>query len=221
MLMKELRAEVLAAAKQMVVDHIAHGAQGNISAMDPTSGLIAITPSALPYNQMQLEDIVVIDRDGKIVEGRWKPTSETPMHTIFYRERVGVNAVVHSHAPYASAFAITSQPIPIVLIESALSLGSSVPVAPYRRSGSEELAITVLEAIGDGCSVLLAQHGLLTIGATLEQAYESTLAAESTARIVIMARSMNLEPTVIDPSEAAFMREMYLRKYKPEAIASA
>jgi L-ribulose-5-phosphate 4-epimerase len=219
MLLEELRTVVLATARQMVIDHVAHGSQGNISALDPSSGLIAITPTAILYDQMEVEDVAVIDPYGKLVEGRWKPTSEVPMHTIFYRERVGVNAVVHSHAPYASVFAITSQPIPIVLIESALSLGSPVPVAPYCRPGTEELARIVLETIGDGCGVILAQHGLLTTGVTLAQAYESTLAAESTARLVIMARSMHLEPTVIDPAEAALMREMYLHKYRREAVS--
>jgi ribulose-5-phosphate 4-epimerase/fuculose-1-phosphate aldolase len=218
MLLEELRTEVWSAARQMVADHLAHGAQGNISALDEGSGMIAITPTAIPYDQMQVGDIAVIDSYGKLVDGRWRPTSETPMHTIFYREAAGVKAVVHSHAPYASVFAITSQPIPIVLIEAALSLGAPVPVAPYRRPGTDELARIVLDTIGDGNAVLLAQHGLLTTGATLAQAYESTLAAEMTARLVIMARSMNLEPGAIEPAEAAFMRQMYLRKYRPEAV---
>jgi ribulose-5-phosphate 4-epimerase/fuculose-1-phosphate aldolase len=220
MFFEALRTEVWMAARQMVADHIAHGAQGNISALDESSGLIAITPTAIPYDQMQVEDIAVIDPSGKLVDGRWKPTSETPMHTIFYRETGSVRAVVHSHAPYASVFAITSQPIPIVLIEAALSLGTPVPVAPYRRPGTEALARVVLDTIGEGNAVLLAQHGLLTTGATQAQAYESTLAAEMTARLVIMARSMQLAPNPIDPAEAALMREMYLRKYRPEAVLS-
>lgn len=215
MLLEELRAEVLATAKRMVSDGVAHGAQGNISALDRTSGLVAITPTAIPYDQMNVEDIPVVDVYGKVVEGRWKPTSETPMHTIFYRERSDVGAVVHSHAPYASTFAIIHEPLPVVLIESATALGGRVPVAPYCKPGSEELAQMVLKTIGDGCAVLLAQHGLLSIGPSLALAYDANLAAETTARLVIMARSMGAKPVEIDLAEARQMHEFYVNKYHP------
>lgn len=214
MLLEELRVQVLAAARRMVADGLAHGAQGNISALDRDTGLIAVTPSAMEYSRMRVEDIVVIDKYGKVVDGLWKPTSETPMHTIFYRERPDVGAVVHSHAPYATTFAIVHVPLPVVLIEAATCLGGPVPVAPYRRPGTEEVARIALETIGTGVSVLLAQHGLLTVGAHLHQAYDATIAAEMTARMVMMARSMHAEPVSLDPQEVAVMRDVYLRLYR-------
>lgn len=213
MLLEELRAQVLITARRMVADGLAHGAQGNLSALDRDTGLIAVTPSAMDYGQMQVEDIVIIDQQGKVVDGRWKPTSETPMHTIFYRERADVGAVVHSHAPYATTFAIIHAPLPVVLIEAATCLGGPVPVAPYRRPGTEAVAQIALETMGAGVAVLLAQHGLLTVGATLSQAYDATIAAEMTARMVMMARSMRAEPVDLDPEEVACMREVYLRLY--------
>jgi L-ribulose-5-phosphate 4-epimerase len=211
MQLEALRAEVLATARQMVIDGLAHGAQGNISALDGESGLIAVTPSALPYAGMQVEDIVIIDRLGRVVEGRWKPTSETPMHTIFYRERPDVAAVVHTHAPYASTFAIAHEPIPIVLAEAASCLGAALPVAPYCRPGTDRLARTVLETMAGGAGALLANHGLITVGASLRQAYAATIAAEQTARQVIMARSMGVRPVVLPAEEVTTLREMYLR----------
>jgi L-ribulose-5-phosphate 4-epimerase len=217
MLLKDLRAEVLATARQMVADGLAHGAQGNISALDSEAGLIAITPSAIEYDKMKVEDVVVVDKHGKIVEGHWKPTSETPMHTIFYRQRSDVGAVVHTHAPYATTFAIIGEPIPMVLSEAALCLGGPVPVAPYRRPATEDLARIVLETMGEGVSALLAQHGLITVGANLRRAYASTIAAEMTARLVIMARSMNAEPVHLDPDEVADLHEIYLRHYHATA----
>jgi ribulose-5-phosphate 4-epimerase/fuculose-1-phosphate aldolase len=218
MLLQELRARVLATARRMVVDGLAYGAQGNISALDSETGLIAVTPSAIEYDKMKVEDVVVVDKHGKVMEGQWRPTSETPMHTIFYRERSDVGAVVHTHAPCATTFAIIGEPVPMVLAEAALCLGRPVPVAPYRRPGTEDLARVVLETMGGGVGVLLAHHGLITVGASLEQAYASTVAAEMSARLVIMARSMNAEPVRLDLDEVADLRGMYLRHYHATSV---
>nr|HID12402.1 class II aldolase/adducin family protein [Anaerolineae bacterium] len=213
MLLRELRVEVLATARRMVADGLAYGAQGNISALDPETGLIAITPSAIEYHRMKAEDVVVVDKYGKVVDGQWKPTSETPMHTIFYRERSDVGAVVHTHAPYATTFAVIGEPVPMVLVEAALCLGKPVPVAPYRRPATEDLAQIALETMGEGVGVLLAQHGLITVGANLERAYAATIAAEMSARLAIMARSINVEPVELDLDEVADLHEIYLRHY--------
>lgn len=221
MRLEALRVEVLATAHRMVTDGLAHGAQGNISALDPDSGLVAVTPSALEYAGMQVEDIVVVDEYGRVVEGRWKPTSETAMHTIFYRERPDVAAVVHTHAPYATTFAIAHEPIPMVLAEAALCLGGTVPVAPYCRPGTEELARTILQIMGAGVSALLANHGLITVGTNLKQAYSAAIAAEQMARQVIMARSMGIPPVVLPDEEVAALRELYLRHYKVTPVGKA
>jgi L-ribulose-5-phosphate 4-epimerase len=217
MSIEELCSEVYAIAMRLVPDGLAHGAQGNISACDRESGLVAVTPSAIPYNVMKPEDIVVTDMFGKVVKGKWMPTTEIRMHTIFYRERTDVNAVVHTHAPYASVFCISHEQIPPVLTEAAACLTGPVPVAPYRTPGSKELAQIVFDTISSGVAVLLAQHGLLTVGANLTQAYESTLAAENTARLVIWARSMGLKVITLDVDVQAQMRDSYINYYHPVA----
>ncbi len=217
MLLPELRANVLTTARKMVADGLAYGAQGNVSARDPDSGLIGVTPSAIQYDQMTAEDVVIINTHGQIVEGRWKPTSETPLHTIFYRERSDVGAVVHTHAPYATTFAIVGEPIPMVLAEAALCIGGPVPVAPYRRPSTQELAQVMLETVGQGVSALLAHHGLITVGPNLELAYAATIAAEISARLVIMARSINAHPIELDADEVTALRQMYLHYYHAQA----
>jgi L-ribulose-5-phosphate 4-epimerase len=217
MTIENLCSEVFEIAKQLVPDGLAHGAQGNISACDRASGLVAVTPSAIPYRVMKLDDIVVTDLFGKVVKGKWTPTTEIKMHTIFYRERKEVNAVVHTHAPYASVFCITHEQIPPVLTEAASCLTGPVPVAPYRAPGSAELAQIVLDTIGSGVAVLLAQHGLLTVGASLAEAYDSTLAAENTARLVIWARSMGSKVITLDPEIQAQVRQSYTTYYHPVA----
>lgn len=218
MLLEELRAQVLETARRMVADGVAHGAQGNVSALDRSADLLAITPSAIPYDQMDVQDVVVVDRDGKVAEGSWKPTSEMPLHLAFYRARPDVGAVVHSHAPYATTFALIDAPLPAVLIESAICIGGAVPVAPYCRPGTDQVGTVAVDVMGDGAAVLLAHHGLVAVGANLEQAYDTTLAVETTARLVIMARSMNAEPVSIDPQEVSAMREAYLRHYRRTAV---
>ena len=215
MLIPEYRQEVLEKAQQMVIDGLAYGAGGNISAQDPETGLIAITPSAIEYARMNAEDIVIIDAGGEVIEGKWKPTSETPMHTIFYRERQDVHAVVHTHAPYASVFAIIDEPIPMVVTEAALCVGGPVQVAPYTRPGTDDLARVVLETMGDGVSVLLGQHGMITVGHNLGEAYAATIATEVSARLTIFARSMGATPLALDLDEVAELRGLYLKHYHP------
>ncbi len=214
MLLKELREQVLEIGMRMLEDGVAHGAQGNVSAFDPESGLVAITPSALPYNVLKPEDICVVDLDRKIVESKWRPTSEIALHMIFYKNRPGVNAVVHSHAPYCTVFSVTNESVPMILNEAAMNLNGPIPVARYGRPGSEEVAEITFEAMQpDNVAGIMAHHGLVTVGPNLSVAYDSTLAAEMTARIVIMARSMGKEVITMDPQECAILRDVYLTKY--------
>jgi len=221
MLLRDLREQIVETARRMVADGLVHGAQGNVSAQDPETGLIAITPSAVDKANLTVEDLTIIDPHGKVIEGRWKPTSETPMHTIFYRERQDVGAVVHSHAPFASAYGLQSEPLPVVLIEAAGCLGGRVPIASYRRPGTEDVARIALEAAGEGAAVILANHGLLTIGDNLVRAYEASLAVETTCRLVLLVRSMGLQPQELDPAEVAAIHHGYLHAYRKTAVASA
>lgn len=218
MWLKSLRDEVYETALKMVADHVAYGSQGNVSALDRETGYIVVTPSAIPYSKMVPGDMTVVDREGNLIEAKWKPTSELSMHLIFYRERKDVGAVVHSHAPYATVFGVLHEELPVVLNEASICLGAPVPVAPYRRSGTDELARTAMDAMGKGVAVILAQHGLLAVGADLGQAYDTTMAAETSAHIVIMVRSMGGQLHTMDPEEVAFMRNLYLTKYKPNPV---
>ena len=215
MQLENLRTQVLDTALQMVSDGLAFRSGGNISARDPESGLIAITPSAIEYSRMIPEDIVIINKNGKMIEGKWKPTSETPMHTIFYRERDEVGAVVHTHAPYTSVFAISNEMIPMVVTESALCIGANVEVAPYARPGTEELAQIVLETMGAGVSVIMAQHGMIAVGPDLNTAYGTTIATEVSARLTLQARSAGMQPITLDPDEVNELRQLYLEHYHP------
>ncbi len=179
------------------------------------SGIIAITPSAIPYNKMKPDDICLVDITGKTIDARWKPTSEIALHLVFYQYRTEMNAVVHTHAPYATVFGVIQEPIPMILTEAASCLGSDIPIAPYQRPGTVELAHSAMVKMGTGVAVVLENHGLVAIGETLARAYESTQAVETSARIAILAQNMNKTPIELDAGEVTELRKHYLGSYHP------
>ncbi len=218
MLLKELREQVIETCLKMLADGVAFGTQGNVSTFDRERGLVVISPSALAYQTMKPEDVCVVDLEGKPVESKWKPTSELPLHLVFYNKRSDVGAVVHTHALYCTTFSVINEPVPMILNEAAMNLTGPIPIAPYERPGSKELAEVSLKAMGpNGIAVIMAHHGLVTVGANLAAAYESTLAAEMTAHTVILARSMGKEVIEMDAAECAHLREVYLATYKAKA----
>ncbi len=216
MLLVEERKNILSISKKLLSAGVIHDGQGNLSFYDRKNGLVAITPSAVPYTQRDVEDICVVDLNSNIIEGKWKPSSETPLHLIYYNNRNDVNAVIHTHALKSTVFGIIGdEPMPMVLNESAMCLGGEVPIAPYTRPGTELLAEVTYKSTGQGFAVIMAHHGLLTVGTTLENAYFATIAAEATAETIIMARSMNSSTRELGKEETKILRDMFMN-YKPK-----
>ena len=215
MLLPELREQVLETCLQMLRDGLSRVSEGNVSARHPGSGFIVITPSAIPYAKMTVEDLCIITADRKLIEGDWKPTSEIALHTLIYTRRPDVQAVVHTHAPYCSLFAVSGEPLPMVLTESAMLLGGDVPVAPYFTPGSEELARATADTLADQPAALMANHGAMSVGPVLAAAYAATIAAEDTARTVCQLRAMNAPIKALPPEVTARLRSAYLEKYRP------
>ncbi len=214
---RDLKESVWSYARQMVADGIAHRAQGNISLRQAESGLIAVTPSAIPYDRLQIDDIVVVDLDGRVVEGPWKPTSELLLHLAFYRARAEVGAVVHSHAPYATLFGVIGEPLPMLLTEAAACLGGPVPVAPYARPGTQELADGAVRIADKGPAVILANHGLVTVGPDLSSAYDvDPGGGDHRAHCLDGAGDGGAGQRQLDAAEAAALRAAYLVNYRPE-----
>ena len=146
--LRELKQNVLMTAKKAYDEKLMAGTSGNISAYFREKQWIVITPSSYDYSLMAEEDIVVIDLDGNLVEGRHKPSSEWKMHAESYRHLSHANAVVHTHSPYASSFAVNHQEIPVVLIEMIPFLKGKLEVSPYAQQGSAEVglnAVPILE----------------------------------------------------------------------------
>ncbi len=160
------------------------GTGGNLSMRVEGEEKFVITPSSFPYNQLTPEKMCVMDFDGNQLEGDLKPSVESGMHLIAYKNRPDVNAVIHTHQIYASMFAVLNMPIPPLFDEVTLHIGHIVDVIPYGLSGSEELAANTAKLLENTCHCYLIQnHGALTLGPTLDQAWMNVEFLEKTAKV--------------------------------------
>jgi L-ribulose-5-phosphate 4-epimerase len=185
-MLEDLRQQVLDVSMQLQGAGLARGTSGNVSARDPESGMIAITPSGVPYHSLHISDIVVISPEGELVDGRYRPSSETPMHTAVYRARQDVNGIVHTHSLYATVFSVLNKELPVVTVPMAAF--GPVSVVPFRLPGSRELADEVVRYLGStGKSVLLQNHGALCVGRTLGEALECAIYTEEGAQVSYLA----------------------------------
>jgi L-ribulose-5-phosphate 4-epimerase len=157
---------------------------GNVSARDPETGLVVIKPSGVQYELLCPEDHVVVNLGGEVVEGKLKPSSDTASHLYVYRHREDVNGVVHTHSPYATAFAAMGKPIPCCLTAIADEFGGPIPCAGFARIGSEAIGKQVVEHIGSSSAVLLKQHGVFTVGETATAAVKAAVMVEDVAKVV-------------------------------------
>ena len=156
---------------------------GNVSARDPDSGLVAIKPSGVRYEDLRPEHMVIVDLDGTRVEGDLEPSSDTASHLYIYRHRSDVGGIVHTHSPYATAFAAANMPIPVYLTAQADEFGGPIPCGGFALIGGEEIGKVVVEAIGDSPAVLLKNHGVFTVGQTAEAAVKAAVMVEDVARL--------------------------------------
>lgn len=185
----DLKYQVCDWAKRAYQDGLFEGTCGNLSAFDREKGIVVITPSGVSYDRYRPEDMVVIDLEGNVLEGNYAPSSEWIMHTMVYRQKPEVNAIIHTHSPYASAFAVRNQPIPAVLIEMIPTLGGDVPLAEFGMPGTEEVGAQAVKALKGRGGCLLANHGVLAIGDTLERAFVRAGYVENAAKICSIAMS--------------------------------
>jgi L-ribulose-5-phosphate 4-epimerase len=185
---------------------------GNISARDPASGLVAIKPSGVRYEDLRLEHMVVLDLQGKVVEGRLKPSSDTASHLYIYRHRPDVFGVVHTHSAYATAFAALGRPIPCVLTAIADEFGGPIPCGGFARIGDESIGQVVVESIGKSVAVLLKNHGVFTIGKSAEAAVKAAVMTEDNARTVWLALQLGA-PAEIPAEDVAALHRRYTQAY--------
>ncbi len=199
MILEHQRTAIVQFGKKMVQSGLTTGTGGNLSCLDRTENLMAISPSGIDYNEMLADDVVVLDMSGKIVDGKLKPSSETGIHLELYRARRDMSAVIHTHSPYATTMACLNWEIPAVHYLVGFS-GNKVPVAPYATFGSEKLAKNVSDSIGRFNAVLMANHGLITVGDDLLRAFNIAEEIEFVARIYYQAKCIG-KPVILPDRE--------------------
>lgn len=181
--------DVLAAAKDMLRLNLTAGTSGNVSGrLD--DGHVVITPSSIDYEQMTLADLVVVDMNGKVVEGSKSPSSEKLVHLACYARYPEVGSVIHAHPPYASMFAVARQPIPAAIDEFAVFVGGPVPCADYAMTGTPQLGDNAADCLTDVGTALLASHGTVTVSGSPGQALHQLGVVERAAQIVWGARAL-------------------------------
>jgi L-ribulose-5-phosphate 4-epimerase len=185
---------------------------GNVSARDPETGYVVIKPSGVRYEDMTPEDMVIVDLDGDVIEGDLKPSSDTLSHLYIYRHRPDVGGVVHTHSPYATAFAAVGKPIPVCLTAIADEFGGPIPCGGFALIGSEAIGKVVVESIGSSSAVLLRKHGVFTIGPDAEAAVKAAVMTEDVAKSVWLAMQIG-EPASIAEEDVAKLHDRYSNVY--------
>ncbi|HBQ28968.1 MAG TPA: class II aldolase [Desulfotomaculum sp.] len=214
---EKAKEQVLKISLRMVENALVTSKWGNFSVRIPQEKLIVITPRILPYGTLQIRDIVVLDMEGQIVEGVRPPSNEFCLHQAIYKARDDVNAVMHTHSIFASALAVARKPIPPILEDLARYVGGEVPVAPYARAGTPELAKAAVETLAQNNAVLLANHGLVGVGRTTLEALIVCQLVEKAAKVFLLA-DLIAHPVVLAGEDVNFLRQDYLSKYGIEDL---
>jgi L-fuculose-phosphate aldolase len=186
---QETKEQVLWVAKEMLRSGLVEGTAGNLGARLP-DGNAVLTPSSLDYLDMTIDDLVVTDLDGNVLEGERGPTTEKSLHLSALRLHDDIDATMHCHAKFATMFAVTRQPIPAVIEEVVVYIGGDVEVADYRTTGTDELADEIAKRVADRAAVLMANHGIFAVGKTPKDVLHTAALVERTAEIVWGARQI-------------------------------
>jgi len=216
MILEKERKDVVKYCQKLITAGLTKGTGGNISIYNREQQLMAISPSGIDYFETEPEDIVVIDINGKIVDGKRKPSSEHEMHRIFYLKRDDIDAVVHTHSIYSTVLATLRQPLPASSYLVAFS-GLDVRCADYASFGSMELAELTFEAMSNRYAVFMANHGLLTGGKDILNAFNIAEQIEHCAEVYVKARAIG-EPVILDEAEMTKMIYKFNKSYGQRVV---
>lgn len=212
MILEELRAHVLRTALLLPKYNLVWMAGGTVCARDPQTGYVVVTPSGLDYERLTPDDITVTDMEMNLVEGKYLPSVALNLWTGFFRARPELNAVVHTHSPYATAFSVAYQAIPVITETMADWFGQPVQVTRYLSVEDPEFTTLPVEVMGDGYAVLLGNHGPITVGRTLEHALERAVTLEEAARTYSIAITVGT-PVSVTEEQARASFDYYHHRY--------
>ena len=214
MLLPALREEVCRLHAELPKNNLVAWTSGNLSARDPESNLVVIKPSGVTFPNLTPENMVVVDIDGKIVEGDYKASSDTASHCYIYRHRPDVLGVVHTHSRYATAFAVLGRGIPCLTTAMGDEFGGPIPCGGFALIGGEEIGALVVETLKDSKSpsCLLQSHGVFALGKNAESAIKAAVMTEDNAAIVWLASQLGT-PLTISEEDIAKLHHRYTNVY--------
>jgi L-ribulose-5-phosphate 4-epimerase len=211
-MLEKLREEIDQLHMELPKNELVKWTGGNVSGRDPDTGYMVIKPSGIRYEELRPDQMVVMDLNGKVVEGAHKPSSDAASHLYIYRSRPDLFGVVHTHSPYATAFAAVGKPIPVVLTAIADEFGGPIPCGGFALIGGEEIGKIVVETIGQSRAVLLKNHGVFTVGTSSEEAVKAAVMVEDVARAVWLALQIG-QPDEIPAELVAKLHDRYTNVY--------
>lgn len=218
-MLPELRRDVCGGNLALAEHGLVAWTGGNLSARDHETGLVVIKPSGVRYDVMTPDDMVVVDLDGRIVEGHRGPSSDTGSHLTVYRQRDDIRSIVHTHSTYATAFAATGQEIPCCLTAIADEFGGPVPCGGYASIGGNEIGDEIVRVLGRSPAVLMKQHGVFTVGPTIDKAVKAAVMVEDVARTVAIAMQLGTV-TSLPAAEIEANWDRYQNRYGTMSASS-
>jgi L-ribulose-5-phosphate 4-epimerase len=209
-----VRAEVAGLHAELVRYGLVMWTAGNVSARVPGEDLMVIKPSGVGYDELTPDSMIVCDLAGRVVAGTRRPSSDTAAHAYVYRSMPEVGGVVHTHSPYATAWAARGEPIPCVLTAMADEFGGEIPVGPFALIGNDDIGKGIVATLAGHRSpaVLMRNHGVFTIGPTARAAVKAAVMCEDVARTVHLARSLG-DPLPIAPGDVDALYHRYQNDY--------
>lgn len=186
-MLEEIRSQLLKLHLQLPKNNLVVWTSGNVSIRDPNTGYVVAKPSGVRYEELTPEMMVIVDENGKKIEGELQPSSDLASHLYIFRHRLDIHGVVHTHSPYATAFALLGKSIPVFLTAHADEFGCEIPCGGFAPIGDESIGQVVIENASKSSAVLLENHGVFTIGPTGEAAVKSAVMVEEIAKTVWFA----------------------------------
>lgn len=211
---QQARAAIVAMGHKLIAKNLVAGSWGNISCR-VNAECLAITPSGRGYELLQPEDIVLVDNQGAVLEGKRIPSSESKVHTAIYAACPEAQAIIHTHSIYASALAAMRRPVPAIIEDIVQIVGGRVNCAAYALAGTQELADNTVAALNGRKAVLLANHGAVCWGKTLEDALIVAEILEKAAQIAVICGDKAYE---LDAADAEVMHSFYEQHYSKRQL---
>ena len=211
-MLEELKAIVCKYNKLLPEKGLITMTSGNASGRDFETGLAVVKPSGVDFEELNPDDMLVVDLDGNVVEGKLKPSVDTATHICIYRHMPQVGGVIHTHSNYATAFAALGRPIPCYLTAMADEFGGGIPVSDYAKIGGEEIGQEVVAKIGSCPAILMKNHGVFTVGPHVKNAFKAAVMCEDVAKTCHLALQLG-QPDIIPPDEVERAHRRYVEKY--------